>query len=293
MPQGQFGGVQHLPGGVLDQSCCEGPLNGSNIARPPIITVQGITNERMTQVREMHANLMGSPAGKTDSTELNEFEILLDYIMGFCRPATSGHHGHFLALAWMSANGFLDDTLRFGPPPPAQSLINAFHFTRTQLRLQRAVRRISQGNGQQTCGIPIEAVNDAGTKRIAPRAQLLAMMKQRIDQSAFVVTRRRVYDETRRFVHDQQFLIRVDEVQRDILRNGVWLTNRQGLQRDPISRIQPIALWTRAAVYQDQIGHQRVLDLVPGEIGTVLGQVAIQPLALGVGLHDEDALVIR
>ena len=96
---------------------------------------------------------------------------------------------------------------------------------------QPFVRAVVLGRDDQPAGILVDAVDDARTRDAAdPRQLPRAMVQQRVDQRAVKVAARRMHDQPRRLVDDDQVFVleRDDEV--DVLRHGFGRGG--GRQRD-------------------------------------------------------------
>lgn len=93
MLEGKMSGVQH---GTLHDDWQR--------AIPSSTPVHGITHDGRAEVREMNAYLMGASGLNAGENQRGIFETLLNLIVGGCRLAVFGHHGHAHSIAWIASN---------------------------------------------------------------------------------------------------------------------------------------------------------------------------------------------
>ena len=97
-------------------------------------------------------------------------------------------------------------------------MVNTVDAVYAHLGAERLMRRIVFGHHQQTAGILIDAVYDAGADRAADAGQLPGtVVKQCIDESAVRVAGGRVNHHALRLVDHQQVIILVHNIKRNVL----------------------------------------------------------------------------
>jgi hypothetical protein len=72
------------------------------------------------------------------------------------------------------------------------------------------------GDDQQAGGVAVEPVHDPGSLRFPARR---AVRQHAVDERAGLVTPRRMNDDTRRLVDDEQMLVLVDDSEPHLLRH--------------------------------------------------------------------------
>ena len=93
-----------------------------------------------------------------------------------------------------------------------------------QLSRQCQMGGIVFGGDDQTAGVPVDAVYDAGALLAADAGEgVPAVVQQGVDQRAVRMARRRMHHHAHGLIHHDDVLILVDHVQWDILRDGLRL----------------------------------------------------------------------
>ncbi len=106
-----------------------------------------------------------------------------------------------------------------------------------ELRRQRLVRGVGLGHHHQPGGVLVEPVHDARPLDAADAGQAgAAVGDQRIDQRAGFVAGGRMHDETFRFVDDDDVVVLVDDVERDVLRFRLGGNGGRHVDCDRIAR---------------------------------------------------------
>ncbi len=95
------------------------------------------------------------------------------------------------------------------------------------------VGRVGLGDDEQAGRVLVEPVDDAGPPHAAdPRQARPAMADERVDQRALGVARRRMDDEARRLVDDDEMFVLVDDVERKIFADQLGMLWRRRLEGD-------------------------------------------------------------
>ena len=139
---------------------------------------------------------------------------------------------------------------------------------------------VGAGEDQQARRVAVEPVHEAGALGIVAAGDLA---RERLHERARAVAARRVDDDARRLVHDEQVLVLVGDAER---RGRDRRGGRRRLRRphrDPLAAGEHVALGARRAVD----GHVAAVDqpLRRGARAGVRGEEDVQPLAgrLGAG----------
>ena len=152
-----------------------------------------------------------------------------------------------------------------------------------ELPCQVCVRQIIFGHNHQSGGAAIEAVNDSGPPLTPDAAEILNMMKKRVDQRAICVTYRWVHDHAWRLFDDDNIRVVVDDC--DWKRLGFWggwsrwwylkgdqaavAHGRAGMGRNVVDTCHPLL--------------DETLDLGPCSVPEVRGQHVVKTLAAVLG----------
>ena len=106
------------------------------------------------------------------------------------------------------------------------------------------------GGDDETAGVPVDAVNDAGTLLPADAGQRRpAVVKQGVDQRAVRVSRRGMHHQSRRFVDHDDIRVLVHHVQRDILRRQRRVPHLRHVHRHRLAAGDAAALGGGLAVH--------------------------------------------
>jgi len=136
-------------------------------------------------------------------------------------------------------------------------------------------------NDHDTAGLLVQPVNDARPLHTADTGETVAAMSdERIDQCARPVARRRVHDQPCRFVDDDEVVILIKNVERDVFAARDGRLGWRHRDVESIALFDPVVrLFYRPAI----VPSVPLLDqgFQPGatELGQVSGKVAVQPFA--------------
>ena len=140
-------------------------------------------------------------------------EMFHDAVMGY-RRFTHRVYGHMRTLGWVTADRLFHRAAR-------GHMTNRHRFILTGdfAQLQRFHRASLGGNRlrhyHQTRGVFIQTVNNTGTRYVGNRR---IIMKECVKYRTVRIARARVNNKVARLVDDQNVVIFVDDIQRDILR---------------------------------------------------------------------------
>ena len=95
-----------------------------------------------------------------------------------------------------------------------QRLVVAFDGARLQLAHEVGLRFQRLGDNHQAARILVEAVHDAGARDVV---QLRQVVQQGVEQGAAPVAVARMDDESGRLVEDEQRLVLIDDIERNVL----------------------------------------------------------------------------
>jgi hypothetical protein len=115
--------------------------------------------------------------------------------------------GHAFPILWMAPHRSVNRHMVSLDPTPARREISATDPAGSDIGRQRTMCDLVLGDHHQTTRIPIETVNDARTKWRADRRQSVGPGQESVDERTGRVTRRRVNNQTRRFVDDEEKLV--------------------------------------------------------------------------------------
>src|SRR5215211_9113176 len=177
--------------------------------------VDGVADDRKPDRREMHADLVRASGFEPDAQErvvadqLNELEVGDRSSRAVCFQGLAGR------VAPVSADRRLDPPRPRPRPAADERQIFALQLVLLDKALQSRVRLRGARDDEQAGGVSIEAVNDAGPLLLPTRG---AVLEDAVDERSGAVTGRRVDDDSRRLVDDEQVLVLVGDPEADVLR---------------------------------------------------------------------------
>ena len=150
---------------------------------------------------------------------------------------------HLLAVGLAAAQVALHKALILGKAAIDDGIVGPLHAVHCHLLGKANMRCIVFCHHQQTAGVLIDAVDDAGPDLAANAGKAaLAVPEQSVDQGAVRVAGSRVDDHPFGLVDHQKVRILIDDVQRDLLRHSLDGLCVGDLQQDDIPCLELQAL---------------------------------------------------
>jgi hypothetical protein len=123
-----------------------------------------------------------------------------------------------------------------------------------------AMRVVCLGDHHDTRGPLVQTVHDSRSFHTADTREISAVVQQRVDERSTRVARAGVYDDSRGFVDDDQSIVLVQDVERNILRLDLrWGERRRG-RFEFVSKANLLAGPARLRIDPDAIA----IDPAPG-----------------------------
>ena len=199
------------------------------------------------------------------------------------RLATAGHHRHLLAVAGVPADGRLDCALGRLRHALYQRQVGLMHLSFLELMGQAGPGPLAPGDDQEPRGVLVQTMDDPRPHRVPRLCQLRRDGQQGVHQRAAGVPRRRVYGEPRRFVHDDDVFVLVDDGERDELRRRFRLLHGRQCRRDTRAGGQVVGGALPPAVHRHQPLVDEATSVAAGQDVHAAGQEDVQPLAGPIG----------
>ena len=176
----------------------------------------------------MHPNLVGAP-GFQPTAQVGKAVISSQHlIMGDCllgsynvsvRLDAVGAHCHLFAVPKTASDGQVDDTFLLLDLSVDHRFIKAVYRVLLNLAAESKIAFVILCTDQQTAGILVDAMNDSLTfDSIAACQFSTAVVQQRIDQRSLAVAGSGMNHHVLGFIHHQQVLVLIDNLQRNLLR---------------------------------------------------------------------------
>ncbi len=244
--------------------------------------INGIADQGMAQVSEMHANLVGAPGLEVDPNMAMPAKPFDHAVMGDRIPAT-GSNGHFPTVVPVPIQRLVHGPAR-GQHAQANGLILAGNLPARQHIAELLLDFGIAGNQQQTAGTLVQPVDDP---RPWQRFKSRVKIQQGIDQGAVRVAGARVHDQPDRFVDHQEIIALIHYLQRDELWpiNGPWL---QGLANQHLlATRQLLSRASRLAIQQYIAALNPLLDAAPRKLRKQSGQDLVQTVTCLIRRYDQ------
>ena len=266
------------------------PHGVETLARQPRHRLFGpihrIPQNRVADVGQVDPDLVGA-ARLQAATQMGDAGIAGDDLpMCHGLPPPLAHHRHALAVHRMAADGRVDSAAVLPEIAHRQALIRPGQGVVRQLGRQGQVGRVVFGGDNEAAGVPVDAVDNAGTL-LAPHAgqALPAVIQQGVDQGPVRVPRRRMHHHPRGLVHHDDVLVLVYHVQGNILGPGFRLLRLRQRHLQHLSRLDPQVLRHRAAPVRNASLLQKPGSGGAGQPLQPPGQQAVRPLPRLLSCH--------
>jgi len=198
--------------------------------------IQRIANDGVLERGEVHSNLMRAARVELDLDESRAVNPGEGFPVGE-GPAGIGDssaapgfavYRHARAINRVAPDGEVDAASFFGKDPLHQSDVSLLDSTAAEGFAEFGVSRVILGDQDDAGSFLVQAMNDAGTKRIAALRERLTAAEQRVDERAGNIARAGVYGHPGSFVDRDKIVVFVEDIERD----GFCLGVRGGAFRD-------------------------------------------------------------
>ena len=242
-----------------------------------LIAVHGVPQNGMADISQMDPDLVGT-ARLQSAAQVGDTGIPGQHLPMGDGGTSLGHHRHLLAVAAAAADRGVYGAAVLPEVPHRQTLIGTGQRMIRQLGRQCQMGGVVFGGDDQAAGVPVDAVDDAGTLLAADAGEgVPAMVQQGVDQRAVRVARRRMHHHAHGLIHHDDVLILVDHVQRDILRDGLRLLCLRQRHAQLLPTGDAVAFAGDGAITGDAALRQQSCGGGAGQALHSPGQEAVQP----------------
>jgi hypothetical protein len=175
--------------------------------------IDRVAHDWVTHVLQVNPNLVGSAGVQLQTEQVHALESRHHGRLSLGGPAFRGDY-HSLPVGRVTGDGRLDPKRLRTKMAPGECGIGPADPARGDGRSQPPVCQVSLGDQHQARRVSVQPVDDAGSpfrttgERRAPR-------DERVDQGVVPVSRRRMHDQSRRFIDDCKVLILEDDGERN------------------------------------------------------------------------------
>lgn len=238
--------------------------------------VDRIADNRMSDVLQMHANLMRAPTVQIETKKIRDGESSDDARV---RPGLASRcdHRHALAILRVTGNRRVDHDTTLVEMTPGERRISPMNPPSRDRGPESAVSQVRLGDDHEAGRIPIETVDDSGSA-LGTSGQGRAPRDERVDQRVVPMSGRWMYHEAGGLVDDRYVLILEEDLERN--RGGSESAGRLGIGKgddDSVSAGEKSGGASRRAVYGNRAARDQAGRLGAGE-SQLIGEKAIEPL---------------
>src|SRR5438105_9210040 len=211
MVEREAGGVQQLAGREGFDLLRRPPVRGRH-ASTATVRVLRIAHHGVTDIRQVHANLMSTPGAERETQQVGLGEAR--HAGGVRhRVPTTRQHGHSLAVFGVARDRRLDVDGAGGEMAPDEGRVHALHLALLDQPREPLVCAVGLRDEQQPRGIPVEPVHDPRTPLRRALRERRAPLHQDVHQRVVPVAGAGVYHESGRLVEHREVLVLEHEVQ--------------------------------------------------------------------------------
>ena len=151
---------------------------------------------------------------------------------------------------------------------------------------ERAMRLIGLGDDQQSAGILVEPMHDAGPRHAADAGEARAAMgDQRVDQRAGGVAGAGMHHEARGLVDDDERVVLVDDVEGDGLACGLRRCGGRHAKLEAVARFDPVFRLHYGRPAQGNLAlFDQALHAGAAQLRQLRREKAVEPLPFGAGI---------
>ena len=226
---------------------------------------------------EVNADLVGAAGLELHAQQRGLGKLPLDLEMRDRGARLVGGGRVQRAVAAVAADGGVDrPRARVGPADDERQVLAPDTAVSHRL-LECPVDRVALRDDEQPRRVLVQAVHDARAEWVVAAR---GPARQRLRERPGVVARRRMDGDAGRLVDDDQVVVLVDDLERDVVGAG-GVGRRLGDRRDldRVARLQDVALLARLATDGDGTGVDQLLRGGARADPLVLAERGVQPLA--------------
>ncbi len=169
--------------------------------------VNGVSQDRASNVSQMDADLVGSSCFRTNhrETDLVVEGEGLHFADGF---PSIGEYGHFFSLRRVAPNGGANGSI--GRPSNANGEIGLIYFTRREVFDEFLMGGECFCRQKNSRSVFVQTVDNAGSQRICAWGKILAVGEKGVDEGAGKMARCRMDDHSGGFVDGEDMFVFVN-----------------------------------------------------------------------------------
>jgi hypothetical protein len=251
--------------------------------------VKGVAEERMAEVLEVDADLMGAAGVEGTLDEgADAGELLEDAPAGTGGASAAVEDGHFFSMDGMAADGILDGAAAWaGEVAADEGEVDLRHRPAGKLAGEMGVGEVVLCDDQAAAGVLVQAMDDAGALLAADGAEGAAMGQQGMDERMAGVASGGMDDEAGGLVEDEEVRVFVEDIERDILGlqegglGGGLGDSHESAVADGVAGFGGFSGEGDVALFDEG------LEARAGEVRQHAGKESVQPISRGARINQE------
>lgn len=226
------------------------------------VAVDGVAQNGVAEAFfHVDADLVGASC---EQATLNESTALIfASLLPFGDGLFSGtviEHGHALAVHRVASDAVFDAALGFAGNAVDDGEVNLRQSSLTKGLCETAVGDVIFRHDHTAAGVFIEPVNDAGPCLATDTAEVIAVVKERVDERAVGIAGSGVYDEAGWLVEHEDVFVLKEHLQGDVLRHDLHWSHLGDDDADGISGFECGASLRGPAIQRDVAFADEVLN---------------------------------
>ena len=227
----------------------------------------------------MHANLMCTPGFKLKchmriATVSFQHSIMCDCF------SSALNNSHALAIGFVSCDRLVNRSAVLARASNYDCFIAAIRSMCRNLCGKTLMSAVVFGNDKQSAGVFVDAMNNAGTMLAVNAGKAFTAVKhKRIHKRAGPVSDCRMHDHAARFIHHNDILILIDDIERNIFGCKVNLTQLRHNDSKNLSASELVILFDRFSISIYRLLREQILYSRTCQAVYMLGQPAVNTLA--------------
>ena len=249
--------------------------------------VDRISQDGVADVGHVDPDLVGTARFQA-APDMGIAPVALDDLpMGHRIPGIPGGDAHLFPVRGVPPDGRVHGARVLPEGAHHNGLIGPGHGMVLELACQPHMGPVILRHRQQSGGILVDAVDDAGPQLPVDAAQVIAHgIEQAVDQGIVLVPRRGVDHQALGLVDHQHILVLIHDVQGDLLRFNVHGLGFRDGDGQGVAHIQSVIFLAGAAVARHMAPLHQLLGGAAAHVRQAPGQERVQPLPGGIGGED-------
>ena len=244
------------------------------------VAVDQIAQNGVADVGHVDPDLVG-PSRLQTAADMGVAPVALHHFpVGHGFFGVAGGDGHLLPVGGVPADGGVDGAGVLPEGAADDGFVGPRHGVVLELGGQHGVGQIVFGDSQQSAGVLVDAVDDAGPQLAVDAGEVIAHgVQQAVDQGIVLMTDGRVDHQALGLVDHHHILVLIDDVQGNVLGHDVHRFGLRNGDLNGVAGIQFVIFLAGLAVSRHGALIHELLGGGAGQVRADTGHEGVQPLA--------------